>query len=676
MSETGTKAVTQAQIKKVLIANRGEIACRVIHTCRRLGLATVAVYSDADRQARHVRLADEAIHVGAAAPAESYLRQDRIIQAAQDTGAQAIHPGYGFLSENTEFARKAQEAGIIFIGPSAQTIERMGSKAEAKITMRAAEVPCVPGYDGADQSEASLKQAAQEVGFPLLIKASAGGGGKGMRVVHKAEEFDAALAAARREAANAFGDDHVILERFLVKPQHVEFQIFGDHHGNVVHLFERDCSSQRRYQKVIEESPSPVINDSMRDAMGAAAVAAAKAVDYVGAGTVEFIVQGEEFFFMEMNTRLQVEHPVTEMITGLDLVEWQLRVASGEPLPLQQDQIQRHGHAMEVRLYAEDAASGFLPSTGKLERLQLPRGLEQTRVDSGVDEGDEVTVHYDPMIAKIICWDKNRASASARMAQALAQSFVVGPKTNLDFLSSLLQLPLFQAGKIDTTHIDHHLEEILATDESAQQHARVLACAARLAFEQNQVSKDPWSSRSGWSNGGMLARSWRLDDGQQTHDFHITQSRETHFNQTNWTLQSGEQTYRLSLPRLNDTSLSVIINDHAYSAIIHHHRDHMSLIDAGREWRFRWRTTHEAAAGQGQHGGSLVAPMPGKIIAVNVNEGDAVNADEALVVMEAMKMEITLRAPAAGTVASIRHAVGDQVEADTLLIELDETEDS
>lgn len=679
MAATATDSVTRQPINKVLIANRGEIACRIIRTCRRLGIATVAVYSDADRQARHVRLADSAVWVGEAAPGASYLRQERIIQAALDQGAEAIHPGYGFLSENTEFARKVAAAGLIFIGPKVHTIERMGSKAEAKITMRAAGVPCVPGYDGADQGDQALFDAAQEVGYPLLIKASAGGGGKGMRVVHEAANFAAALGAARREAASAFGDDHVILERFLCRPQHVEFQVFGDQHGNVVHLFERDCSSQRRYQKVIEETPSPAISDAMRQAMGEAAVAAAKAVDYVGAGTVEFIVQGDEFFFMEMNTRLQVEHPVTEQITGLDLVEWQLRVAAGEPLPLSQEQIQRRGHAVEVRLYAEDPKTGFLPSTGRLERLQLPDGLEQVRVDSGVEQGDSVTVHYDPMIAKLITWGDNREAALARMSEALAQTFVLGPKTNLDFLAALIQHPLFRAGDIYTTFIDQALEELTGQDESSRHHSQLLACAARLALETAELQSaeaadsslnDPWAHSDGWSNGGHQARSWTLDDG---HAQQCWQLRLIDAQQPAWEAWTGSgQSHRIAFPRINKGELSVLIDEVGQRARVHHQGSQYSLSHAGRLWNFHWLSGEELDSGHGDHGGSLVAPMPGKIIAVNVHVGEEVSADQALVVMEAMKMEITLRAPSAGKVSKIRHQVGEQVEADTLLVELEE----
>ncbi|GAB4185064.1 MAG: acetyl/propionyl/methylcrotonyl-CoA carboxylase subunit alpha [Wenzhouxiangellaceae bacterium] len=657
-------------LRTVLIANRGEIACRIIRTCRRLGITTVAVYSSADRRARHVRLADRAVFIGEAPPAQSYLNQQRIIQAALDQGAEAIHPGYGFLSENSAFCRRVQEAGLIFIGPDHATIERMGSKAEAKITMRAADVPVVPGYDGGDQSAERLQQEADAISYPLLIKASAGGGGKGMRVVNSAAEFSDALDAARREASGAFGDDHVILERFLVKPRHVELQIFGDRHGNVVHLFERDCSSQRRYQKIIEESPSPAITDSMREAMGQAAVAAARAVDYVGAGTVEFIVQGEEFFFMEMNTRLQVEHPVTEMITGLDLVEWQLQVAGGAPLPLAQEAIPRRGHAIEVRLYAEDPSRGFLPSTGRLEYLQLPADSDDVRVDSGVESGDEVTVHYDPMIAKIIVWGEHREAALTRMNQALAATQVIGVRTNLDFLVTLLNLPLFRDGDIDTTYLDQHLDDMLTADEALTAEAIRLAVAGRLAWESQQAANDPWQLRDGWSNSGHQPRRWRLAAGELVHELTVTR------NAGHWLLQQGDQaTDQLADARLGDGAVQVLINEQSQRAALNQYRQHVAISHGGRRWQFQWLTTHAADASQESGEGDIKAPMPGKIIALRASEGDAVEAGDALLVMEAMKMEITLRASGPGIVDAIHYRVDDFVEADTVLVALKPAEE-
>ena len=451
--------------ERVLIANRGEIACRVIRTCRRLGIHTIAVYSEADRDAQHVRLADEAWPIGGPRPADSYLRGDVILEVAKKSAAQAIHPGYGFLSENTGFARACANAGIVFIGPRPESIDAMGSKAAAKGLMEQHTVPLVPGYHGENQDTTHLAEQADRTGYPLMIKAAAGGGGKGMRIVRRAAEFADALASAQREAASSFGDTRVILERYVEHPRHIEFQVFGDTHGNVIHLNERECSAQRRYQKVLEETPSPFLDDTRRKAMGEAAVAAAKAVDYVGAGTVEFIVaQSGEFFFMEMNTRLQVEHPVTELTLRLDLVEWQLRVAAGEPLPLHQGQVHAHGHAIEVRLYAEDPDQNFLPGSGKLITLRLPAPSPHVRLDGGVIEGDTVTIFYDPMIAKLIVFDIDRTQALQRLREALAASEIIGPKSNIAFLERLARHPAVVEARIDTGYLDRHLEEFLVGD--------------------------------------------------------------------------------------------------------------------------------------------------------------------------------------------------------------------
>jgi 3-methylcrotonyl-CoA carboxylase alpha subunit len=441
--------------KKILIANRGEIACRVVRTARRMGIATVAVYSEADANARHVRLADEAVPIGPAAARESYLVIDRIIEAARSSGALAIHPGYGFLSENEAFAEACERAGLVFIGPSVAAIRAMGSKSAAKALMEKAGVPLTPGYHGDDQDPAHLKVEADRIGYPVLIKASAGGGGKGMRRVDRADDFDAALVSCKREAKSSFGDDQVLVEKYVLKPRHIEIQVFGDTHGNVVHLFERDCSVQRRHQKVLEEAPAPGMTESRRAAMGEAAVEAAKAVGYVGAGTVEFIAnQDGSFYFMEMNTRLQVEHPVTEMITGLDLVEWQLRVADGQPLPLRQDQLTIAGHALEARIYAEDPDKGFLPSTGRLLHLASPQESEHVRVDTGVDEGDSITPFYDPMIAKLIVWGHDRRAALATMHRALAQYRIVGVANNVAFLDRLVGTRSFADADLDTGLIE------------------------------------------------------------------------------------------------------------------------------------------------------------------------------------------------------------------------------
>ncbi|MFO1169323.1 MAG: acetyl-CoA carboxylase biotin carboxylase subunit, partial [Rhodoblastus sp.] len=512
--------------EKILIANRGEIACRIVRTARRMGVATVAVYSEADASARHVRMADEAVFIGASPARESYLVIEKIIEAAKRTGAQAIHPGYGFLSENEAFCEACEKAGIVFIGPPVHAIHAMGSKSEAKKLMEAAGVPLTPGYHGDDQDPARLKGEADAIGYPVMIKAAAGGGGKGMRQVMKAEDFDAALASCKREAAASFGSDHVLVEKYIVRPRHIEIQVFGDRHGGCVHLFERDCSVQRRHQKVLEEAPAPGMTAERRRQMGEAAVAAAKAVGYVGAGTVEFIAtQDGQFYFMEMNTRLQVEHPVTEMITGLDLVEWQLRVAAGEKLPLAQEQLHINGHALEARVYAEDPAKNFLPSTGRLVHLAPPAESLNVRVDTGVEEGDSISPFYDPMIAKLIVWDDDRDRALSRMQQALADYRVVGVNNNIDFLSRLVASPAFASADLDTGLIEREADYLFPGAE--QPPARVFAIAALSellrshahAREHARASADPtspWHARDGWRLNGVARRSliFRLGEEQ------------------------------------------------------------------------------------------------------------------------------------------------------------------
>jgi len=490
----------------ILIANRGEIACRVIRTARRMGIRTIAVYSQADADAQHVRQADEAWPIGGPRPQDSYLRGDAIIEVAKRTGAQAIHPGYGFLSENADFADAVEAAGIVFIGPKAASMRKMGSKAGAKELMAAAGVPVVPGYTGEDQAPQALAREAARIGFPLMIKAAHGGGGKGMRIVHALEEFLPALESCQREAKNAFGRDRVLLERYIQSPRHIEFQVFGDAHDHAIHLDERECSAQRRYQKVLEEAPSPFLTPQLRAAMGAAAVQAARAIDYQNAGTVEFIVAPDgQFFFMEINTRLQVEHPVTELVTGLDLVEWQLRVAAGEALPLAQDDIRQHGHAIEVRLYAEDPEAGFLPGSGRLEQLRLPTPSTHVRIDSGVVEGDTVTIFYDPMIAKLIVWDRDRASALARLRDALAQCAIVGPKSNIGFLERLVRHPAVVDGSIDTGYLDRHLDEFMPSTTPDP----TLLLAAATA----QLLRDEACERAGAADSGDPTSPWALGDG-------------------------------------------------------------------------------------------------------------------------------------------------------------------
>src|SRR5690554_3348572 len=501
---------------RILIANRGEIACRVIRTARRMGIRTVAVFSEAEADAQHVRLADEAWPIGGPRPQDSYLRGDAILEVAKRTGAQAIHPGYGFLSENAEFAEAVEAAGIAFIGPRAASMRKMGSKAGAKELMAAAGVPVVPGYTGEDQSPEVLAREAGRIGFPLMIKAAHGGGGKGMRIVRTAEEFLPALESCQREAASAFGRDRVLLERYIESPRHIEIQVFGDAHGNVIHLNERECSAQRRYQKVLEESPSPFLTPPLRAAMGEAAVLAARAIDYTNAGTVEFIVDPDGgFYFMEINTRLQVEHPVTEMTTGLDLVEWQLRVAAGEPLPLAADAVRSHGHAIEVRLYAEDPDAGFLPASGRLHHLRLPRPSPHVRIDAGVTQGDTVSIFYDPMIAKLIVHDRDRPAALARLREALAACSVDGPKTNIAFLEALVRHPAVVEARIDTGYLDRHLDEFTGQPDDAVDPCLLYAAATAALLQQEQAQRQAAAASGDPTSPWAIADGWRLGHAGQ-----------------------------------------------------------------------------------------------------------------------------------------------------------------
>ncbi|MGN6283270.1 acetyl-CoA carboxylase biotin carboxylase subunit [Frateuria sp.] len=656
--------------ERVLIANRGEIACRVIRTCRRLGIHTIAVYSEADKDARHVRLADEAWPIGGPRPADSYLRGDAILEVAKKTGAQAIHPGYGFLSENTGFARACVEAGIVFIGPKPESIDAMGSKAAAKALMEKHDVPLVPGYHGENQEPAHLAEQARKTGFPLMIKAAAGGGGKGMRIVRGESEFADALASAQREAANAFGDTRVILERYVEHPRHIEFQVFGDTHGNVIHLNERECSSQRRYQKVLEETPSPFLNPERRRAMGEAAVASAKAVDYVGAGTVEFIVGADgEFFFMEMNTRLQVEHPVTEETLGLDLVEWQLRVAAGQPLPLTQEQIQAHGHAIEVRLYAEDPEQNFLPGSGKLVRLRLPASSKHVRIDGGVVEGDTVTIFYDPMIAKLIVWDTERPKALERLRAALAQCEIVGPKSNIAFLERLARHPSVVEGTIDTGYLDRHLDEFLEGGAAPTDRVLFAAATAALLQEERSVSASaadphsPWASADAWRIGHAGKRVVALSLHEQRYEV------AAHGHGGDYRLEHGEAACEVHGARLEPDALSARFDGEAQrlSALVDDTR--VLLHDAaGRRYRFVRAPAFAWASTESTGGNQVVAPMPGRIVLVKAKPGDSVEEGQELLVMEAMKMELALKAPRAGTIESVSATQGEFVEADAVLV--------
>ena len=659
--------------ERVLIANRGEIACRVIRTCRRLGIRTIAVYSEADADAQHVRLADEAWPIGGPRPADSYLRTDAILDVARRSGAQAIHPGYGFLSENTAFARACADAGIAFIGPRPESIDAMGSKAAAKALMEKHTVPLVPGYHGDDQDAGVLAEHARRTGFPLMIKAAAGGGGKGMRIVRADKEFADALASAQREAANAFGDTRVILERYVEHPRHIEFQVFGDTHGNVIHLNERECSAQRRYQKVLEETPSPFLTPERRAAMGAAAVAAARAVDYVGAGTVEFIVgQDGEFFFMEMNTRLQVEHPVTEETLGLDLVEWQLRVAAGEPLPLRQEDIRAQGHAIEVRLYAEDPEQNFLPGSGKLLRLRLPEPSRHVRIDGGVIEGDTVTIFYDPMIAKLIVYGVDRPQALQRLREALMACEISGPKSNIAFLERLARHPAVVEGRIDTGYLDRHLDEFLAGDAAPAPRMLFAAAVAALLHDERSTAKaaqggtdpfSPWARADAWRIGHAGKRLVALSLREQRHEI------EVHGHDGDYRLRCGDAECRVTGARHDGETLSARFDGEAQRLPVRADGQRVLVHDAGgRRHTFARAEAFAWASKEGAGGNQIIAPMPGRIVLVKAKPGDQVEEGQELLVMEAMKMELALKAPRAGTVDSIGAAQGDFVEADAVLV--------
>ena len=649
--------------RKILVANRGEIACRVMRSAARLGVRTVAVYSDADRDALHVRLADEARRIGPAPARESYLDAGAVIAAARETGAQAIHPGYGFLSENEAFARACAAAGIVFIGPAPESIAAMGDKSAAKRLMEKASVPLVPGYHGDNQDAGFLLGRAEEVGFPVLIKASAGGGGKGMRIVRRAAEFEQALASCRREAKSAFGDDRVLIERYLERPRHIEVQVFGDAHGHCVHLFERDCSVQRRHQKVLEEAPAPGMSAARRREMGEAAVAAARAIQYRGAGTVEFIAEQDgRFYFMEMNTRLQVEHPVTEMITGLDLVEWQLRVAAGEPLPMKQDEIALRGHSIEARLYAEDPARDFLPATGRLVHLAFPRTSESVRIDTGVESGAAITPHYDPMIAKLIVWGEDREAALGRMRFALAGCEIAGVATNVGFLARLADSAAFAGADLDTGLIERCRDELLPPRSPAPDHALAAVALAELHLEQSgaRASAAGADPHSPWNE----VDGWRLNEDSH-HDFVFTEG-ETTYSVTLRFLASGKRVaiagreYTLEGERLADGALLVRLDGHASKVRALREGDDWHLFGDGGYRKFSLRDElHGLDVDAG--GGSLAAPMPGKIVAVMVKAGQKVEKGAPLVILEAMKMEHTIAAPADGVVKEIHYAPGEQV---------------
>jgi 3-methylcrotonyl-CoA carboxylase alpha subunit len=657
---------------KILIANRGEIACRVIRTAKRLGIRTVAVYSDADAGAMHVALADEAFHIGAAPAKESYLRPELILAVAQQSGAEAVHPGYGFLSENAAFAEACLAAGVTFIGPPIRAIEAMGSKSAAKRIMEGAGVPLVPGYHGENQDASFLATEAGKIGFPLLIKAAAGGGGKGMRVVTAADGFAEALAAARREALSSFGDDKVLLERYLTRPRHVEIQVFADNHGNIVHLFERDCSIQRRHQKVVEEAPAPGMTAALREQMGTAAVAAARAIGYAGAGTVEFLLDEDgSFYFMEMNTRLQVEHPVTEMITGQDLVEWQLRVAAGEPLPLEQDQLAISGHAFEARIYAEDPNRDFLPATGRLSHLRPPLESPHVRIDTGVGQGDLVSIHYDPMIAKLIVWDSSREAALRRLKVALAEYQVVGVTTNISFLGAVAANRAFAAGELDTGFIERHRQLLFPEREAASAELLALASLYLLLTRTGEVEAAAAASPDRWSPWN-LATGWQMNcDNHHLltfTDMGVELAVTAHYRPDGYLLDlpGGSLPVRGTLD--SDGNLYADLGGRRLRVTVVCHLDELTIISGEKSHQL---TIHDPLANLGEDvvaGGSLTAPMPGKIISLLVEPGAVVERGAPLIIMEAMKMEHTISAPRAGVVSELYFAAGDIVNEGVALL--------
>ena len=661
---------------KILIANRGEIACRIIRSAKKMGIKTVAVYSEADASARHVSLADEAIEIGPAPARQSYLVVDAILDAAQRSGAEAIHPGYGFLSENAEFAERCEQNKLAFIGPPASAIEAMGSKNRAKQIMQDARVPLVPGYHGEDQSPAVLREEANKIGYPVLIKASAGGGGKGMRIVEKDTEFEEGLAAAKREAISSFADDKVLVEKYLRKPRHIEIQVFCDKLGNAVHLFERDCSIQRRYQKVLEEAPAPDMQTERREEMGEAAIAAARAIDYVGAGTVEFIVDEDgSFYFMEMNTRLQVEHPVTELITGQDLVEWQLQVAFGKALPCAQDQLAINGHALEARIYAEDPDRDFLPATGLLSHLRFPKDSQHVRVDTGVRQGDSVSMHYDPMIAKLIVWDKDRNSCLRRMSRALDETQVVGVTTNIDFLSSLVSHPAFRAAQVNTAFIEEHHEQLFLDSEAVNTNILALATFYILLKRSHQVKEDaqqssdrfsPWYSSNAWQANLESIEDIYFAEDETEHLVRV------HYQRQGLNLEIGDTTIAVSGTLNGKGELSAHLDGTRTHVTIVEDNDKLSILHSDYQYSLKPIDKTNQGALEESAPGSLLSPMPGKVIEVLVKEGDKVTKGSALLILEAMKMEHTICAPLDGTVKCIHYNAGDMLDEGVELLIVEE----
>lgn len=654
--------------RKILIANRGEIACRVIKTAQENGIKTVAVYSDADRTARHVRLADEAHHIGGAEARESYLCADVILDVAIRTGAQAIHPGYGFLSENAEFSEACARAGVTFIGPSAGSIRSMGLKDKAKGIMSDAGVPVVPGYQGADQTPKKLRTRADDIGYPVLIKAVAGGGGKGMRLVESSDDFIPSLESCQREALASFGNAHVLIEKYLTKPRHIEVQVFGDNYGNAVYLYERDCSLQRRHQKVVEEAPAPGMSAEMRKAMGDAAVKAAKAIGYSGAGTIEFIVDvekgldGAPFYFMEMNTRLQVEHPVTELITGQDLVDWQLRIAAGEPLPLTQDEIPLTGHAFEVRLYAEDPKNNFMPQTGKISHFSCPEQGRHFRLDTGVQAGDQVSIYYDPMIAKLIVWGRDRDGALRQMNRAIEGTAVAGLKCNLEFLGRIIRHPAFVKADLDTGFIARHAQDLIPEVTGVDPDILVFASMAEL--EPHRAGGDPWDFSDGWRMNLNLKTKLTFVDHEVSRDVLVT------YRKNDFLLLIGDDELEVQILRHDGVSLDIMIDGHKVSAkVIRDGQDFTIFHNATVSHLHHYLPGVE---GEEEDGGSgvITTPMPGKVTQVMVKDGDQVEQGQPLMILEAMKMEHTIKAQVSGRLEGFSLSAGDQVTDGQVLIRI------
>ncbi|XP_049949138.1 methylcrotonoyl-CoA carboxylase subunit alpha, mitochondrial [Schistocerca serialis cubense] len=676
-------------IEKILIANRGEIACRVMRTAKKLGIKTVAVYSDADAAALHVSMADDAYNIGPAPSQESYLRQDKIIQIAKSTGCQAIHPGYGFLSENTEFANLCQKSDIIFIGPPATAIRDMGIKSTSKSIMAAAGVPVVEGYHGNDQSLDKLQKEAERIGFPVMIKAVRGGGGKGMRIAFSPNEFESELESAKREAMKSFGDEAMLLEKFIQEPRHVEVQIFGDKHGNYVHLFERDCSVQRRHQKIIEEAPAPGISDMLRMELGAAAVRAAQAVGYVGAGTVEFILDrhNHSFHFMEMNTRLQVEHPITEMITDTDLVEWQIKVAGGEELPLKQDEIKLNGHAFEARIYAENPNNNFLPGAGPLLYLSTPVPETDVRVETGVRQGDEVSVHYDPMIAKLVVWGKNRREALMKLRSQLSSYYIAGLDTNVNFLLDLSKHEAFIDGQVHTNFIEEHRNQLLTDQNTMPSDELILqAFLAQLLKEKELAvksvcnSNNPFATEVGFRLNHLLKRTEILScPGIESVAADITYNRDKSYLIK---IKGNEKEYTINgeLTKSGDSfDLSCSIDGHVIKSHIFFCESDIYIFTKDGSQKFNiplpkyMKELEEMSSGV-SGSNAATAPMPGVIDKVWVSEGQTVEVGQPLMIIIAMKMEYSVRAPLAGKIEKVLFKQGDSVSKNAVLVKFEETD--